>query len=157
MVDSNSLETTPPLKPTSTCRSGWTIGAKGLGGHHLATPNVATASESTNAAVWRPNIARAGAYRVSIYVPNRAKLDWACGGVTAVWDTTNAVYQIKHRDGITTYAINQQPLGDVWVNLGTYYFAAGSEGYVRLTDLTGEASNTSWVVMDEAKWEWVQP
>jgi hypothetical protein len=45
----------------------------------------------------------------------------------------------------------------VWVNLGTYYFAAGSEGYVRLTDLTGEASNTSWVVMDEAKWEWVQP
>lgn len=155
VVDSQSLETTPPLKPTSTCRSGWAIGPKGLGGHHLATPNVAKAGESTNAAVWRPNIARPGAYRVSIYVPNRAKLDWACGGVTAVWDTTNAVYQIKHRDGVTTYAINQQPLGDVWVNLGTYYFAAGTDGSVRLTDLTGEPSNTSWVVMDEARWEWV--
>ena len=114
-------------------------------------------SDSTNAAVWRPSIARAGAYRVSVYVPNRAKLDWGCGGVTAIWDTSNAVYQIKHRDGLTSYAVNQQPLGDDWVVLGTYYFAAGSEGYVKLSDLTGEPSNTRWVTMDEAKWEWVQP
>jgi hypothetical protein len=157
IVDSQSLETTPPLKPNSTCRSGWVAGTKGLGGHHLATPNVATAGESTNTAVWRPNVVRAGAYRVSIYVPNRTKLDWACGGVTAVWDTTNAAYQIKHRDGVTSYAINQQPIHDAWVTLGTYYFATGSEGYVSLSDLTGEPSNTRWVTLDEAKFEWVQP
>ena len=157
IVDSKGLETMPPLKPNSTCRSGWAVGVKGLGGHHIATPNVATAAESTNVAIWRPSIARAGAYRVSIYVPNRAKLDWGCGGITAVWDTTNAQYQIKHRDGVTAYAINQQPLGDAWVDIGTYYFNAGTDGYVKISDLTGEPSNTRWVSMDEAKFEWVQP
>ena len=39
LVDSRNLETTPALTANSTCRSGWAVGTKGMGGHHLATPD----------------------------------------------------------------------------------------------------------------------
>jgi hypothetical protein len=156
VVDSKRVETVPPIKPNTTCRSGWGIVSDAATNKHLiATPNVATQAESTNAAVWRPTILRTGIYRVSVFVPSRGPIPWACGKLAAVYDTTRATYEIKHRDGVTIYAINQEPIHDGWVELGTYYFAAGTEGYVKVSDVTGEPANSRWVSIDEAKWEWV--
>ena len=157
IVDSRNLELTPALNTDSACRSGWAVGTRGMGGHHLATPNVAEPGNSTNAATWRPTIAVAGIYRVSVFVPNRVKLDWACGDMPAKYDTTHATYTVQHRDGVTSYAVNQEPLHDEWVSLGTYYFDVGTAGSLTVSDLTGEPDNSRWVSIDEAKFEWVQP
>lgn len=156
-VDSRDVELVPPLKGEPACRYGWTIGNRGRGGHHLATPNVAAERESTNAVIWRPNLPREGAYRVFVFIPDRTALTWPCGAIGATLDTTNARYTIVHRDGVTTYAINQAPIHDGWVELGSYYFAAGTAGYVQLSDVTGEPNSTRWVSIDEVKFVWLQP
>jgi len=156
-VDSRDVELSPPLKGEPACRYGWTVGNKGRGGHHLATPNVATAGESTNKVIWRPNLPYEGAYRVFVFIPDRAALPWPCGPIAARLDTTNARYTIRHRDGLTAYAINQAPIHDGWVELGSYYFAAGSEHYVMLDDVTGEPSATRWVSVDDVKFIWLHP
>ncbi len=157
VIDSKTLELTPTIKAEPACRYGWASGKKARGNHLLATPNAATPAESTNKAIWRPNLPREGAYRVFAYIPDRDALPWACAPIAARLDTTNARYTIKHRDGAAEYTLNQTPLHDVWVELGSYYFAAGSDNYVQLSDLTGEQSNTRWVVFDDLKFVWLQP
>lgn len=157
VVDSRKVELTPPIKGDPTCRYGWAIGRKARGGHHVATPNVASAAESTNKAVWRPYIPREGAYRVMVFVPNRAPIVWPCAELEATLDTTDARYTIKHRDGVTSYAINQEPIHDDWVDLGTYYFSAGTDNTVTLDDVTGEPANSRWISIDDMKFVWVQP
>jgi hypothetical protein len=155
VVDSRQLETTPAIKDP--CKSGWAVGTKGLGGHHLVTPNAAGKGDSTNSALWRPNIPREGAYQVYVFVPDRAPITWPCGGANITWDTSHARYTVKHRDGVTTYEVDQAPLHDAWVNIGTYYFAKGTDGYVELSDRSGEASMSRYVSFDDAKWIWVAP
>ncbi|BCX03942.1 MAG: hypothetical protein KatS3mg053_1880 [Candidatus Roseilinea sp.] len=156
-VDSRNVELSPPIQDEPTCRSGWAVGVKGRGGHHLATPNVAAPRESTNQVIWRPHLPFEGAYRVFVFIPDRAAIAWPCGPIAARLDTTNARYTIKHRDGVTSYAINQAPIHDGWVELGSYYFAAGTEGYVMLDDVTGEPSGTRWVSIDDMKFVWLHP
>ena len=86
------------------------------------------------------------------YVPlHSARVPWQCGGVTARNDTHNGLYVIQHRDGMSQVSIDQAPLNNVWADLGTYNFGAGSGGAVSLSDLTGEPSNTYWVDIDELK------
>ncbi|MCS7061220.1 MAG: hypothetical protein RMN25_08630 [Anaerolineae bacterium] len=153
VVDSRLVEATPRL--VNDCRRGWVVGTRGGDGHYFVTPNVATAAESTNTVIWRPNLPRAGVYQVFAFIPNRAALPWTCGGGNPVWDTGNARYTIKHRDGETTYSVNQAPLHDVWVNLGAYYFNAGADSYVRLTDVTGEPSMSRYVSFDNVKFVFV--
>lgn len=156
-VDSRDVELTPPIKRNPACLNGWTTVEKARGNHALLTPNVATQAESTNKATWRPNIPREGAYRVFAFIPNRDAAQWACTPIAAKLDTTNARYTIKHRDGMTTYAVNQAPIHDGWVELGSYYFAAGSDNFVQVDDVTGEQSGTRWVSIDDVKFVWVQP
>lgn len=155
VVDSRTLETTPAVKDP--CKSGWAVGTKGLNEHHLVTPNASGAGDSTNSATWHPNLPREGAYQVFVFVPDRASITWPCGGLDITWDTSHANYTIKHRDGTTTYEVDQAPLHDAWVNIGTYYFARGTDGYVTLSDLTGEPSMSRYVSFDEVKWVWVAP
>ena len=152
-MDSRAVTLSPALRPGSVpCKLGWTSTARGLGGHHWLTPNVANVAESTNVAIWRPQIPREGRYQVFAYVPlHSARVPWQCGGVTASNDTHNALYVIQHRDGMSQVSIDQAPLNNVWADLGTYNFGAGSGGAVSLSDLTGEPSNTYWVDIDELK------
>jgi hypothetical protein len=156
-VDSRNVELTPQVKRDPACLNGWVGGKKGRGGHFVSTPNVATPAESTNKATWRPNLPRDGAYRVFAYVPNREAIAWACGPIAAKLDTTNARYTIKHRDGITQYAVNQAPLHDEWVELGSYYFTAGADNFVQVEDVTGEQSNSRWVTIDDLRFVWLHP
>ncbi len=156
-VDSRNVELTPQVKRDPACLNGWAGGKKGRGGHFISTPNVATPAESTNRAVWRPNLPREGAYRVFAYIPNREAIAWACAPLAARLDTTNARYTIKHRDGITQYAVNQAPLHDEWVELGSYYFTAGTDNYVQLEDVTGEQTSSRWVTFDDLRFVWLHP
>lgn len=156
-VDSRNVELTPAIKREPSCINGWTSGKKGRGGHFVSTPNVATPEESTNKATWRPSLPFEGAYRVFAYIPNREAIKWDCNPVEAKLDTTNARYTIKHRDGVSQYAINQAPLHDEWVDLGSYYFTAGTDNYVQLEDVTGEQSNSRWVTIDDLKFLWLHP
>jgi hypothetical protein len=153
IVDSRVVELTPPVRPNAEpCKLGWTSTNQGSGGHHWLTPNVARQTESTNFAVWRPNLRAEGRYRVSVFVPaHGSRVPWSCGAVSAVYDSSNAIYVIQHRDGIARVALDQAPLNDMWTDLGTYAFAAGTAGYIVLTDLTGEVTNTRWVSIDDAR------
>ncbi|MCL5996452.1 MAG: hypothetical protein M1546_10430 [Chloroflexi bacterium] len=155
VVDSRFLETTPAIKEP--CKSGWVVGTQGLNGHHLVTPNASGMGDSTNSAIWRPNIPREGAYQVSAFIPNRAPIQWPCSNLDIKWDTSHAEYTVKHRDGLTTYEVDQGPISDGWVNIGTYYFSRGTDDYVMLSDLTGEPSMTYYVSFDEVKFVWVAP
>jgi hypothetical protein len=80
------------------------------------------------------------------YTPNLA------GGtykVYAKWSAysnraTNVPFTIVHSGGSTTVTKNQQLNGGEWVLLGTYTFAAGSSGYVRI----GTIGTNGYVVAD---------
>jgi hypothetical protein len=152
-IDLAAVETTPPLKPDSTCRSGWARGAA-----YLVTPNAAGLADSTNAAVWRPNLPRSGQYRVAAFIPKRPPVAWACGTVSANADTRNARYEFTYAGGARfDILLNQAPLDDVWAELGVFQFDAGNSGYVRLSDITGETANSRWVSIGAMRFEWVAP
>ncbi|MFE9656965.1 NEW3 domain-containing protein [Micromonospora sp. NPDC006431] len=70
-------------------------------------------------ATWRPNLP-AGWYEVAVWYPSNAAT------------TTEADYLVKHRDGESTVRVNQQQDARTWRVLGTYPFAAGQDGFVRL-------------------------
>lgn len=101
-------------------------------------PSVSPEGQDVNYAVWRPNLV-AGSYRVCAYIPE----DHAY--------TTNAIYEISHAGGTSPVAVNQQPLTG-WTSLGVYTFNAGTGGYVRLGDWTGEPFATRQVGFDAIKW-----
>jgi len=90
---------------------------------------------------WRPVLPEAGQYEVFAFVPRNFAT------------TRKASYQVNHVGGRTEVAVDQSRYFDQWVSLGTYRFAVGTSGYLRLTDVTGE----SWalrrqVAFDAAKW-----
>jgi hypothetical protein len=153
VVTRAQVETSPPLQANSTCRSGWARGQ-----NYLVTPNAATPPESTNAAIWRPALARAGQYRVSAFIPKRPAVAWACGRLPATQDSSAARYEFSYAGGARfDIILDQAPLNDAWAQLGVFQFDAGSAGFVRLSDLTGEPSNTRWVAVDALKFEWIGP
>jgi hypothetical protein len=153
IVDSRSIELTPqPAAGEPACKYGWVINSAGRSNHHLLTPAVRTQNESTNFAVWRPNLVTPGRYRVYAFIPaHTGKVPWTCEPIAARNDTRNAIYLIQHSAGIARVAVDQSPLFDAWADLGTYDFDAGSASYVLLSDLTGEPSASTWVNIDDMK------
>lgn len=90
---------------------------------------------------WRPNLEVAGDYEVYVFVPK----DYAT--------TRQARYRITHAAGSDEVVVNQNRYYDQWVLLGRFPFAAGSEGAVRLSDLTGEPwQKLHKVAFDAVKW-----
>jgi hypothetical protein len=110
----------------------WHIGYVGYGGSVHWTWN--NQSRVDNYAVWRPNLAGSN-YEVQVFIPSNYA------------NTTHAVYGIY---GLACYAraVNQAPISNGWVSLGTYPFAAGTSGYVQLTDNTGEAYASRMIGFD---------
>ena len=155
VVEAELMETTPNV--VDTCKSGWLVGNTGLKGYHLLTPNATGTGDSTNSAIWRPNIPREGAYQVLVYVPDHPAYAWPCGGADLSVDTSHAKYVVHHRDGVTSYEVDQAPLSNAWVNIGTYYFSKGNNDYVKLSDLTGEPSMSRYVNFDSIKFVWMAP
>ena len=118
----------------------WPCGYDGTTTYTFGTD---TPAESANRGVWRPNLPEAGRYHVLAYVPR------GCGLPQA---TARATYRIAAADRIYEVTINQDT-AEEWVSLGTYQFAAGRQGYVELSDLTGEALIRQRVVyFDAIRW-----
>ena len=82
-------------------------------------------------ATWRPEIPERGEY--AVYVSYRSFAN----------STTDAVYTVHHLGGVREFHVNQRMAGGTWVYLGTFTFAAGDEGFVRLTNQSTAAGLVS--------------
>jgi hypothetical protein len=98
-------------------------------------------SSVSNWATWTPNLPEAGNYKVEAWI---------------TWDnatTGNAPYTVSYSGGSNTCYINQNIFSEQWVGLGTYYFNSGTDGYVKLTDGTGENPNSLLKIgVDALRW-----
>lgn len=95
-------------------------------------------SSATATATWQPTLSSSGYYPVYI---------WYTGGSNRC---TDAHVTIHHAGGDTLVYLNMQRDGYTWKYLGTYYFNAGTAGYVRLTN---ESSNPTgmYVIADAVR------
>ena len=82
-------------------------------------------------ATWRPEIPERGEY--AVYVSYRSFAN----------STTDAVYTVHHLGGESEFHVNQRMAGSTWVYLGTFEFAEGDEGFVRLTNKSTAAGALS--------------
>jgi hypothetical protein len=94
-------------------------------------PNrVATASATESAfARYQPEIPEAGFYPVYAWTP--------AGDNSA----TDQLYRIHHSGGTTEVKINHRRVGNGQVYLGTYYFEAGTKGYVDISNKSDSAGS----------------
>ncbi len=119
----------------------WHEENEGWDGHMWWTANGTTTVD--NYAEWHPNLPWYGPYQVNAYIPvNNAT-------------TRSAKYEVYYHGGEVTVPVNQSIYFGSWANLGVHVFNAGDEGYIRLTDATGEAGNTTEVGFDAIRWTFV--
>jgi hypothetical protein len=90
-----------------------------------------------NSLKFTPNISTAGNYQV---------YEWHSQGSNR---PTDAKHVITYNGGTTTLNVNQQINGGGWRLLGTFNFAAGTAGNIRITD--GHADTTKVVMADGIK------
>ncbi len=91
------------------------------------TLNALDPINSTNWAEWLPVLPEAGYYRVEAYIPAHDPIIWCSeSALTINDDTTDARYTIRHALGETTVSRDQSPLANEWLDLGEYFFNAGS-------------------------------
>jgi hypothetical protein len=131
----------PELHPAfSTCKdSYWYDFLNARGSTTYLTLNVNDPAYSSNSGNWRPVIVDSGYYRIDVYIANHGSIVWCNDSRwTIEHDTTDARYAIHHVYGTTNRTVNQDSFNNQWVTLGEYYFNAGNNGYVALTDLNGE-------------------
>ena len=94
------------------------------------------AGKGAKSVTFTPDLPRAGRYEVRLahcYNIRRA---------------TNAPITLRHADGETKLRINQQeesPHGRLWRTLGTFRFAAGTNGWVRISN---EGTEGKYVIAD---------
>ncbi len=122
------------------CDSAWYGYTNDRGYSAYLTLNTNDPNQSTNSATWTPNLRQAGYYKVEAYIPTHSPVNWQCPSLYIQWDTSDARYTIHYADNQTTVSKDQAPLFSAWLDLGTYYFNAGTGGWVELTDLNGEAN-----------------
>jgi hypothetical protein len=89
------------------------------------------------AATWTPNIPETNTYK--LYGWWRAHANWA----------TNAKLTIHYNGGSQTIEINQEQNGSQWNFLGSFTFAAGTTGYVELTNESAD----DYIVADAFGWD----
>lgn len=132
----------PQLHPTfSTCsESYWYTFDNNRGHPAYLTLNAFNPANSTNHGEWHPVIPQAGYYRVEAYIAGHPSITWCNDQKSPIeHDTTDTHYSIHHANGVSTRSLSQYPLSNQWLTLGEYYFNAGSNGYVGLTDLNTES------------------
>ena len=138
--------------------SGWYRFTNDRGFSNYLTLNATTSDQSTNWGTWRPNLPVAGQWRVEMYNVVHAFYVWPCFGYSLSADTSNAVYTIYYNGGSMPKSIDQQNTGaGSWVDLGTYRFSAGTNGYVYLSDLTGEPLTSRYVLFSAIRFVYVGP
>jgi hypothetical protein len=86
---------------------------------------------------WTPTIVVAASYDVYVW--------WTANANRA----TAVPIMVCHVAGCTTKTFNEQASGGQWVLHGRYRFAAGTGGYVQVSDANGQAAAdaTRWVLV----------
>ena len=115
----------------------WYAAPYGYQGSMLWT--YAAAENEANWAEWHPKLPSEGQWEIWAHIPERNAT------------STKARYIIRHADGTTEVYINQSQYHNQWVRLGKYRFT-DSQGYVRLSDLTGERRRGAVVAFDAVRW-----
>lgn len=98
---------------------------------------VEVSDTETATAIWRPYIPEDGYYPVYVWYReggNRAK---------------DALYRIHHAADVTEIEVDQTEDGMRWHYLGSFYFYAGDEGYVELSNRSSESGKV--VVADAVR------
>jgi len=86
-----------------------------------------TSVTETAFARYRPNIAEAGFYPVYA---------WTSHGADRAIDQ---LYRVNHSGGITEITVNHRRVGNGTVYLGNYYFNAGTDGFVDVSNRSNDA------------------
>jgi murein DD-endopeptidase MepM/ murein hydrolase activator NlpD len=129
-------------------RSGteWSEGRGGVGGSAQWAPSEARSgvvpvgdpgqlNGVVEGGTWRPTLLRSGRYHVYAFVPY-----WSNG----LPDSQAARYVVHHAQGETVVTVDQTLHVDRWVDLGSYDFTAGRQGFVYLDNLTDEVGFCVW-------------
>jgi hypothetical protein len=88
-----------------------------------------TSKKETAHARYTPKIPQAGFYPV---------YDWTSSGGDRA---TDQLYRVRHAGGIAEVTVNHRRVGNGLVYLGTYYFEAGSNGYVDISNRSKSANS----------------
>ncbi|MHC4233896.1 MAG: golvesin C-terminal-like domain-containing protein [Planctomycetota bacterium] len=71
------------------------------------------------------------------------------GFAIAGTNRTLQTYRIKHSGGTSEVAVDHREVGNGWIWLGEYYFEAGGENYV---EITNESPDSGVVIADAIRW-----
>jgi hyaluronate lyase len=96
----------------------------------------------SNTVRWTPDLALSGTYKVSAW--------WHANSNRV----TDAEFTIVYNGGTDVVDENQEINGGQWVRLGFYPFAAGTSGYVELSDDSDDPAD-QYVIADAVKFELV--
>lgn len=91
------------------------------GWNYTSPSRYATCHTAGNTATWRPTLRAAGSYQVYVWKIVHSGSD------------PNARYDVGHSGGTATRQVDGTAGTSGWVSLGTYSFATGESGYVKLT------------------------
>ncbi len=95
------------------------------------------ATGTTAWAIYRPNLPAAGFYPVYA---------WTRSGS----DRVRQLYRVYHSGGVTDVRVNHRRVGLGWVWLGTYYFDAGTNGSVNISNYAPDYDPDTDVVIADA-------
>lgn len=95
-----------------------------------------TAAVESATARYTPDIPVAGIYPVYCFTKHGT-------------DRVEQRYRIDHRDGTTDMRVDHRMVGNGWVWLGEYWFDAGTNGYV---EISNESPDSGVVVADAIRW-----
>ncbi|RZM17848.1 MAG: hypothetical protein EOO88_42260, partial [Pedobacter sp.] len=112
--------------PAYTETGSWTDGSiAGYGGTYRTS---SSSNAETSSATYTPTVDSSGLYWVSVRF------------VAGANRATDVRYRIVHAGGTTDYTVNQEVHGDTWVYLGQFYFFAGGNYSVTISNESAEAS-----------------
>ncbi|MDQ5852166.1 MAG: N-acetylmuramoyl-L-alanine amidase [Chloroflexota bacterium] len=121
--------------------NSWHADACGFSGHTYWT--YATDGAAENWVRWRANLPQDGRYHLYAARPQ------GCDSTAGQGVTSQARYYIEHANGSET-VVRSQNVGEDWIDLGAYWFSAGTGGSVYLDDATGESLSSRRVIYVDA-------
>ncbi|MGG1517891.1 polysaccharide lyase family 8 super-sandwich domain-containing protein [Paenibacillus oryzisoli] len=116
---------------------GWAIGTSLTNKYGVDYIHDGNVSHGLKSVTMTPTLTAAGTYKVYMWWPSHANR------------ATNAQVDIVHQGITSTVTVNEQELGGQWNLLGTYDFAAGTGGYVKIRN---DGAN-GYVTVDAVKFE----
>jgi hypothetical protein len=124
---------------TNRANAEWQTAPNNYGGKAFVLKNNAFAQDDSRWVRWYAPLPRPGDYQVSVYIPAN------------LGTTRRARYAIAHAGTFDWRTLNQTLYANQWVVLGVYYFNAGGDEYIALSDVTFESANATTLVVDAVR------